>query len=143
MSSSDRRARITFAAAVLSPIVLACASPAQRGADSSTPDRQTAVDDTSRIAQLERDARALVRTTGCGADSACRTAPMGWRACGGPRDYVVYCAASTDTIALLRTLEELERAEREYSERTGMVSTCEMRLPPNVGLQGGSCSARP
>ena len=143
MTSSDRRPRVGLAGAMLSLIALACASPSPRGADSSLPDRQGAVDDTARLAQLERDARALVRSTECGAASSCRTAPLGWRACGGPRDYVVYCAATTDTVALLRKLDELERAEKAYNEREGMVSTCEMRLPPSVGLQGGSCTAMP
>lgn len=143
MSSFARRARVAVVGAMISLIGFGCASPAQRGADSSTPNRQGAVDDTASLAQLEREARALVRTTGCVGGSSCRTAPLGWRACGGPRDYVVYCAASTDTVAMLRKLEELERAEREYNQRTGMVSTCEMRLPPNVGLQGGSCAATP
>ena len=62
----------------------------------------------------------------------CRPAPVGWRACGGPRSYVVYCRASTDTVALLRKLDELKRAEMEYNDREGVVSTCEMRTPPGV-----------
>ena len=80
-------------------------------------------------------------TTGCATATACRTAPVGSRGCGGPRSYVVYCPASTDTAALLRKLAELERAEREYNEREGVVSTCEMRMPPAVTAQGGSCAA--
>ena len=143
MKSPDRRARVAVAGVMLSVIGVACASPAPRGADSSAPASRGAADDTARLAQLEREARAVIRTTGCDAGTSCRTAPVGWRACGGPRDYVVYCAASTDTVALRRKLEELERAEKAYNERAGMVSTCEMRLPPNVGLQGGSCAATP
>src|SRR5215207_7339650 len=119
MSSSVRRARVVHVGALISLIGLACASPAPRGADSATPNGQVAADDTTRLAQLEREARALVRATACGAASSCRTAPVGSRACGGPRDYVVYCAASTDTVALLRKLEELRRADMEYNERTG------------------------
>ena len=97
--------------------------------------------DTARLARLEREARAVASTTGCTAATACRTAPVGWRACGGPRSYVVYCPASTDTVALLRKLEELKRAEMEYNEREGGMSTCEMRMPPGVTVQGGSCVA--
>ena len=97
--------------------------------------------DTARLARLEREAREVASTTGCTAATACRTAPVGWRACGGPRSYVVYCPASTDTVALLRKLEELKRAEMEYNEREGGMSTCEMRLPPGVTVQGRSCVA--
>ena len=143
MCSSVRRARVALGGAMLSVIGAACASPAPRGADSTTANHQVVVDDTTRLAQFEREAHALVRTAGCNAASSCRTAPVGSRGCGGPRDYLVYCASSTDTVALLRKLEELERAEKAYNEREGMVSTCEMRLPPSVALQGGSCSASP
>ena len=144
MCSSRSRARVALTAATLCLAVgVACASPAQRGADSTTANRQAAEDDTASIARLEREARAIVRTTGCDSASSCRTAPVGMRACGGPREYVVYCAATTDTVALLRKLGELARVEMRHNERTGAVSTCEMRLPPTVGLQGGSCAATP
>ena len=119
---------------------LACAAPASRTGDTAGT-AVARVDDTVRIARLEREARALVSTTGCAAATSCRTAPVGSRGCGGPRSYVVYCAASTDTVALLRKLEELKRAEMDYNEREGVVSTCEMRLPPGVTVQGGSCVA--
>jgi len=121
-------------------LLTACAAPAPRGTD-STAARSAAVDDTIRLAQVERDARALVTTSGCESESSCRTAPVGWRGCGGPRAYVTYCVATTDTVALLRKLEELKRAEMLYNERTGMISTCEMRMPPNVTVQGGNCVA--
>jgi hypothetical protein len=44
-------------------------------------------------------------------------------------------------VALFRKLEELKRAETAYNERESVVSTCEMRMPPNVTVQGGSCIA--
>jgi len=119
---------------------LACAAPASRTGDTAGTG-VARVDDTVRIARLEREARALVSTTGCESAASCRTAPVGSRGCGGPRSYVVYCPASTDTVALVRKLEELERAEKQYNERESIVSTCEMRMPPAVGVQGGSCVA--
>ena len=126
--------------AALLALLAACATPTPRSSDSAGAPTSR-IDDTTRIAQLERDARALVRTTGCDAASSCRTAPIGWRGCGGPRAYLVYCPATTDTIALMRKLEELKRAETAYNEGEGVVSTCEMRMPPSVTVQGGSCVA--
>lgn len=93
----------------------------------------------ARLTRLEHEARALAHTNGCDSVSQCRTAPLGWRSCGGPRDYVAYCAATTDTAALFRKLAELEAAEKEYNLRSGMMSTCEMRVPPQVSLRGRSC----
>jgi hypothetical protein len=66
---------------------------------------------------------------------------VGVRGCGGPRDYLVYCPATTDTATLLRKLEELARVEAAYNEREGVVSTCEMRLPPALSVSGGRCVA--
>src|SRR5688572_13240972 len=96
-----------------------------------------------RLVRLEQEARAIAKTEGCSGVDACRTAPVGWRGCGGPRSYVVYCAATTDTVALMRKLRELEQAEQAYNASTGMASTCEFRMPPGVRLDGGRCREAP
>ena len=98
--------------------------------------------DTGRIARLEREARALAHAEGCSA-GACRTAPVGSRPCGGPRTYLVYCAAATDSAALFAKLAELARAEAAFNSASGMASTCEYRMPPNATVQGGRCVAAP
>jgi hypothetical protein len=89
---------------------------------------------------LEREARALAKVDGCAEARQCRTAPVGSRACGGPRDYLVYCALTTDSAALFRKLSELEAAEQVYNKQAGLVSTCEFRMPPPVGTVGGRCA---
>ena len=121
--------------------VLACAAPSQRGAESATSRSGGEVaNDTLHLARLEREARLLAKTDGCASASACRTAPVGWRGCGGPRTYIVYCATTTDSVALFRKLDELKAAETAYNEKAGLLSTCEMRLPPAVTVQAGRCS---
>jgi len=98
--------------------------------------------DSARLARLEREARALARADGC-AEGGCRTAPVGSRPCGGPRSYLVYCAATTDSAALFARLAELARAEDEINQRSGAMSTCEYRMPPETEVVGGTCRARP
>jgi hypothetical protein len=111
--------------------------------DTTTPmARDTTPDARPQLARLEQQARALARTDGCASVGACRTAPVGWRGCGGPRTYLVYCAATTDTVALFRKLKELETAERNYNASSSMMSTCEFRLAPAVRLEGRSCRER-
>ncbi len=95
--------------------------------------------DRAEVDRLEQEARAIARTDGCNSSSQCRTAPVGAKACGGPRTYLVYCAATTDSVALFRKLAELEAAEKKYNETAGLVSTCEFRTPPGVVATGGSC----
>ncbi len=118
----------------------ACAAPV--GANNDADMSQSQAAEAQQLQRLEAEARALARTEGCSLADQCRTAPVGDRPCGGPRDYVVYCAASTDTVALFRKLEELRRAEQEFNQRHGLVSTCEYRMPPETQLLGASCRAR-
>jgi hypothetical protein len=101
--------------------------------------QDTNVELQERLSRLEREARALAHTDGCDSLAQCRTAPVGWRSCGGPRTYLVYCAATTDTVALFRKLAELEAAEKEYNLKSGLMSSCIMREPPRVSLRGRSC----
>ena len=98
--------------------------------------------DWAQIVAFENEAKALVKTDGCSSAGECRTAPVGSRACGGPRYYLVYCSRTTDSAALFRKLDAVAAAEREFNSRYQIVSTCEFRLPPKVALTGGSCQAQ-
>ncbi|MBV9774449.1 MAG: hypothetical protein JO040_10895 [Gemmatimonadetes bacterium] len=122
---------ILFAALLLS----ACTGLLSPGGDEDA-DRQ-------EIVRLEAEARALAKTDGCGGADQCRSAPLGAKACGGPRDYVAYCAATTDTIALFRKLEELRTTEETFNRRYGVVSTCDYVSPPGTELNGATCRLRP
>lgn len=95
--------------------------------------------DSARVAQLEHDAVALAKTTGCSSDDQCRNAPVGIKACGGPRYYLKYCAATTDSIALFRALARLDTAERAYNAKYHIVSTCQMILPTRPHVVAGAC----
>jgi hypothetical protein len=110
----------------------ACNAPRQP----ETPAQETAP---QRVQRLEREVQALVRADGCQRGADCRAAPVGDRPCGGPRTYVVYCARTTDSVALYRKLDELASAERAYNTEQGLASTCEFRMPPRVEATGGSC----
>ena len=98
--------------------------------------------DWSAIEQLEAQAKAIAKTDGCTASGDCRSAPVGAKACGGPRYYLPYCAQSTDSAALDAKLDEVIKAETAYNKKYGVASTCEMRLPPVVEAVGGSCRAK-
>jgi hypothetical protein len=125
-------------------MALAACSPKTPGTPSGpdgdkivlTGDQKT---DWGQIVALENQAKALVKTDGCSSAGECRTAPVGSRACGGPRYYLVYCSRITDSAALFRKLDAVAAAEREFNTKYQIVSTCEFRLPPKVALSGGSC----
>ena len=98
--------------------------------------------DWAQIVAMEDQAKALVKTDGCSSADQCRTAPVGNRACGGPRYYLVYCSRTTDSAALFGKLKAVMDAENEFNKRYQLVSTCEFRMPPKVALVGGSCQAQ-
>jgi hypothetical protein len=98
--------------------------------------------DTDTLARLEREARALAKSSGCTSSAECRTAPVGAKACGGPRYWLAYCAATTDSAALFRKLNELKAAEQAYNKAHGVVSDCSFAAPPPLQAVGGSCRAQ-
>src|SRR5688572_10005379 len=98
------------AAAITALLVISCATPAQRSEDSTRAGVTRPAADRAHLVQLEERAHALAKSSGCDTAAACGVAPLGWRGCGGPRDYVVYCRAATDTTALHRVLEQLRQA---------------------------------
>lgn len=128
-------------------VVLACsqaspgAAPIGPGGDKIvfTGDQKA---DWAQIVALEDQAKALVKADGCSSAAQCRTAPVGSRACGGPRYYLVYCSQTTDSAALFQKLDAVASAERAYNQRYNIASTCEFRMPPTVALSGGSCQAQ-
>lgn len=129
-------------------IVSACVQPPTNGAgagDSTPPPASaqpgTQEADWAAILRLEDQAKAIARTSSCSSVSECRTAPVGNRACGGPRYYIAYCSTATDSVALFRKLDEVARAEDAYNRKYQLASTCEFRMPPPLTLSGGECRA--
>lgn len=91
------------------------------------------------IQSLESQARLLAVAEGCTEASQCKSAPVGARACGGPRDYVVYCSETTDEDGLLRALSLLQKKEERYNEQCGVMSICIFTAEPQVDLVNGVC----
>lgn len=102
----------------------------------------TREEDQEALARLEAEARALASAGPCARPGDCRAAPVGARACGGPRTHLVYCAGTTDTVALFRKLDRLRRAEEAFNVKHGVFSTCDLAGPPDTELVAGSCRAR-
>ena len=145
MSPRITRSLVTLLAVTAAAAVAACSprSPGGGNGAAASDSASRVESDSARRARLARAARSLARTEGCTGSEQCRVAPLGHRACGGPRDYLAYCALTTDSAVLFGKLEEVARAEDAYQRANGVVSTCEMRLPPAAGLSGGRCAATP
>lgn len=88
---------------------------------------------------LLAEIRALAKPGGCASSSDCQTLPVGRKACGGPRTYVVFCPKSTDVAALRAKIAELDRVDQATAKNT--VSDCMMVMPPRMTASGGVCRA--
>lgn len=95
------------------------------------------------VSRLEREAKVLAITSGCANAGDCRSAPVGVKACGGPRYYLPYCPATTDSAALFRKLAELAEAEREYNRRNRITSDCSVPIPAPLVAANGTCQFAP
>jgi hypothetical protein len=147
-----KRHNILFLTMAISLAAGACAKtslPSDSDADDTPPGNNTGVpaqpagsqqSEWAAIEKLEAEAKALAKTAGCSASGECRAAPVGSRACGGPRYYIPYCAKTTDSVALYRKLDEVAKAEQAYNKKHGVMSTCEFRMPPTVGVVAGACA---
>jgi hypothetical protein len=125
-----KRGRIWIGAALLGSL------PLLAGCDSEADDLR------AQFEARNAEARALLRTEGCASTAGCAAAPLGVKACGGPREYLVYCRTTTDEAKLLATLDEARRAEQRYNELTNAVSDCALLLAPETFvIQDGKCAA--
>ncbi len=141
--------RSLWTIAFLSVFAIACKQAPVSADDpgSGTPKPNTGLTgnqqtDWAAIEKLEQAAKAIAKTDGCSSGTDCRAAPVGSRACGGPRYYLPYCAKTTDSAALYRKLDEVAKAEQAYNRKYNLASTCEFRMPPLVESVGGSCVAK-
>jgi hypothetical protein len=98
--------------------------------------------DWKAIEAIEAKAKEIASVSGCSSAAACRAAPVGSRACGGPRYYIPYCSITTDSAALFARLAEVSAAEQAFNRKYNLASTCEMRLPPALESSAGSCVAK-
>ena len=143
--------RMIWTAAALFVVVVACSqravTPVDSGAGTNPSDANAGVpanqqSDWAAIEKIEAEAKTIAKTGGCTASGDCRSAPVGSRACGGPRYYLPYCAKTTDSVALFRKLDDVAKAEQAYNKKYNLASTCEFRMPPTVNAVGGSCVAQ-
>lgn len=77
----------------------------------------------------------------CASVDDCAAVGIGAKACGGPAEYVVYCATAVDEAALLDVVAEHVSLSEEENERTNAVSDCSLVGEPQIALVDGTCTA--
>ena len=99
------------------------------------------VDDLEALEALELESRAMAGTGSCEEEASCTTVAFGSKPCGGPWEYVVYCASEIDEEAFLAKVAEYNTAEEEYNLLHGIASDCSEAIDPGAMLVDGVCVA--
>lgn len=89
------------------------------------------------LAQLQLDTRQLqlrlerlTEDKTCQRDNQCKVIGVGAKPCGGSDQYLVYSTLHTDEKMLSYTSDRYQKLKKQQNEKLGLMSTCEMLIPP-------------
>jgi hypothetical protein len=107
------------------------------------------IENKNQVAQLEslqlkeQSIKDYIAGFSCDANSTCEVIAFGSKACGGPKEYLVYSSA-VDVNYLINQVEAYNEQEAIYNVQFSIVSDCALVAPPaNVACVEGSCKILP
>lgn len=99
------------------------------------------------LAQLQLDTRQLqlrlerlTENKECQQDNQCKVIGVGARPCGGPEQYLLYSTLHTDEKMLSYTNERYQKLKKQQNEKLGLISTCQMLMPPASACIENKCA---
>ncbi len=131
--------RYLIAAAWLAVSLVACGDSDPVGDNNS--DQRTEEGDRVQLAELRREIDALIGDAAGASIEDCRYSGLGSKPCGGPWEFIVYSASSTDTTALAERLTAYNAFEAEMNELYGYASDCSLPNAPVLTYGDGRCVA--
>ncbi len=147
------RARLGFL--VLAALAVAACAPApDPPAAGATPpvatpelppvsDEPFASEDEYRLLRTQAvEALDAAASTGAESADACRVLLYGDQACGGPTDWVVFSAETSDTLQVRQLAERVTALSAKANAQFNYVSTCMALIEPPVMLNDGQCVAQ-
>lgn len=97
--------------------------------------------DRARLAELRRAIDALIGDAAAASVEDCRYSGLGSKPCGGPWEFAIYSASSTDSTALAERLTAYNAFEAEMNERYAYASDCSVPNAPVLAYRDGRCAA--
>ena len=91
-------------------------------------------------AKLLARIRSAIGDARCDSDAACRTLPIGEKACGGPEQWWAYSARSAQADKLPGWALESAALARQRNASSGMVSNCQFNADPGAVCLAGRCT---
>ncbi len=132
--------RCLVAAAWIAVSLVACGDSDSVVGDNNG-DQRTEEGDRAQLAEMRREINALVGDAAGTSIEDCRYAGVGSKPCGGPWEFIVYSASSTDSTALAEQLTAYNAFEAEMNELYGYASDCSLPNEPVLAYRDGRCVA--
>ena len=132
--------RYLIAAAWIAVSLIACGDSDSVTGDNNG-DQRTEEGDRAQLAEMRREIEALVGDAAGASIEDCRYSGLGSKPCGGPWEFVIYSASSTDSTALAERLTAYNAFEAEMNERYGYASDCSVPNEPVLAYGDGRCVA--
>ena len=132
--------RCLVVAALIAVSLLACGDSDSVVGDNNG-DQRTEEGDRAQLAEMRREINALVGDAAGTSIEDCRYAGVGSKPCGGPWEFIVYSASSTDSTALAEKLTAYNAFEAEMNELYGYASDCSLPNEPVLAYRDGRCVA--
>lgn len=91
-----------------------------------------------------QDIRTLIDTLNqedltCSQDSDCESMPIGWRACGGPSEYIAASVIAPQHAQLASLAEFYRQKVNAQLIAQSAVGTCDFLMPPEVHCVSNKC----
>ena len=132
--------RYLIAAAWIAVSLLACGDSDSVVGDNNG-DQRTEEGDRAQLAEMRREIDALVGDAAGASIEDCRYSGLGSKPCGGPWEFVIYSASSTDSTALAEKLTAYNAFEAEMNELYEYASDCSLPNAPVLAYRDGRCVA--
>ena len=88
-----------------------------------------------------RDLEAAIGEARASDAGSCRMLSLGDRPCGGPAYFLPYSVTDGDSVQVATLAGRIAEIDRRANTALGLVSTCELAVPPPVELRDGRCQA--
>jgi hypothetical protein len=122
---------------------MAKASGTEAAPGTSSPAARSLATLDARVQTADRQVRSLIGEAPCQADSECRSAAYGARACGGPQAYLAWSTRTTDPQALDQALERHAALRRDQLAARGESSICAFLTDPGARCKPAATTAGP
>jgi hypothetical protein len=134
-----RSAKFTFISVLL--LIVSCSSSDLKDSDQDS-NNSTFVSDEETMNRLSVEIMNIIKDKSCNTTvtGACKTIAFGAKACGGPKEFLIYNSSQVDESLLIEKVKTYNKLQDEFNKREGVFSDCMVVIQPVVGCVDGNCA---